>query len=218
MRIPLRALLLATVLGIAASAQGQVNIVNFDFGAVQIACSNGYAYEGPSDSCPYLDPTQNFVASPGFGWMLGWTVARTGAPYVPLAGGAGLTGPNTIFYPPPFNGMPFNQAVFLQNAGSFVWQAVGGFSPGNYVLSFYLGSRYNSTGWFDGNQTVEALVDGVVIGTWALTSDTPFTLQTASFAVSTAGVHTVAFEGITLGDHTAFLSYVVITPTQHHYQ
>lgn len=53
-------------------------------------------------------------------------------------GGARLTGPNGIFYPPPFNGMPFNQAVFLQNAGSFVWQAVGGFNAGSYVLSFYL--------------------------------------------------------------------------------
>jgi len=65
---------------------------------------------------------------------------------------------------------------------------------------------------------VEALVDGVVIGTWALTSDTPFTLQTASFAVSTAGVHTVAFEGMALGDHTAFLSYVVITRAPHRYR
>jgi len=38
--------------------------------------------------------------------------------------GAGLTGPDTVFSPPPFTGLPFNQAVFLQGPGSFIWQAV----------------------------------------------------------------------------------------------
>ena len=91
-------------------------------------------------------------------------------------------------------------------------QAVGGFLAGSYTLSFYLGSRYSS-GQYDGNQTVEALIDGNVIGTWALTSYTPFTLETAPFTVSTGGTHTLEFRGINYGDHTAFLSDVSITQT-----
>ena len=106
---------------------------------------------------------------------------------------------------------PSTQAVFLQNGGSFVWQTVGGFTAGSYILSFYLGSRYDS-GQYDGNQTVVALIDGNVIGTWALTSFTPFTLETVPFTVSTGGTHMLEFMGMNHGDHTAFLSYVTITP------
>ena len=213
MSSPLRAFLLVAILGLVASAQGQVNIVNFDFGAVAIACPNGYAYEGPVLSCPYAGPEQNFNASPGFGWTVGTRIAQCCHPQQSLDGGPGLTGPNTIFYPPPFDGLPFHQAVILQDAYTFVWQAVGGFSPGTYTLSCYLGSRYSSL--YDGNQTVEALIDGQVVGTWALSSFTPFTRETTSFTVTTAGTHALEFRGINHGDHTAFLSYVVITPTGH---
>jgi hypothetical protein len=199
---------LAMVLLFAIVALGQPTIVNFDFGAVRIVCDSGYAYQGAANVCPFGYPTQNFDASPGFGWILGNIVARQLAP-TSLEGGAGLTGPGTEFYPPPFTGLPFNQAVFLQDRGSFVWQAVGGFTAGNYTLSFYLGSRYS---YGDGNQTVVALIDGNVIGTWALTSSTPFTLETAKFTVTTNGSHTLEFMGLNRGDHTAFLSYVTITP------
>ena len=61
---------------------------------------------------------------------------------------------------------------------------------------------------------MEAFIDGQVIGTWALISFTPFTLQTASFSVRTGGTHTLQFRGMNKGDHTAFLSYVVITQTE----
>jgi hypothetical protein len=134
---PLRALLLTAILLIAASAFGQINIVNFDFGAVRIVCNLGYTYEWPvTNNCTgvWNQPHQSFNSSPGFGWILSLTPhALTGA---------GLTGPNTGFDPPPFSGLPFNQAVFLQDAGSSVWQVVDGFSVGNYTLSFYLGSRF----------------------------------------------------------------------------
>ncbi len=207
----LRCFLLSTVILMTVPAAfGDITIVNFDFGAVGIACGYGYTYEFPLGLCPFDNPTQNFNSSPGFGWILGWILARSDKP--DLHGGAGLTGPGTRFDPPSFNGLPFNQAVFLQNGGSFVWQTVGGFTAGSYILSFYLGSRYDS-GQYDGNQTVVALIDGNVIGTWALTSFTPFTLETASFTVSTGGSHTLQFSGMNNGDHTAFLSYVVITPT-----
>lgn len=211
MSIPLRALLLCAILIITANAVGQT-IVNFDFGAVRISCSNGYAYEGAVLSCPYAGPSQNFNAGPGFGWILGTVLAGCCRPQMTLDGGPGLTGPNTIFYPPPFDGLPFNQAVILQDAYTFVWQAVSGFTAGNYTLSFYLGSRYSTL--YDGNQTVQALIDNQVIGTWALSSYAPFTLETVPFTVTTAGTHALEFRGINHGDHTAFVSYAVITPTE----
>ncbi len=96
----------------------------------------------------------------------------------------------------------------MQDIGGFVWQEVGGFTAGTYTLSFYLGSRYE----LDGNQTVVALLDGTPIGTWALTTGTPFTLETVKFTVSTGGSHALEFMGTKPGDHTAFLSYVTIAP------
>jgi len=200
-------LLLLSILLIPASTFAQIDIVNFDFGAVPIACSQGYAYQAQVSGCTYrvIWPMQNFNSTPGFGWSL------SGIPGT-LAGGSGLTGPNTSFLPPPFGGMPFTQALALEGPTSHAWQEVGGFTTGSYTLSFYLGSRYAS-GQFDGNQTVQALIDGNVIGTWALTSYTPFTLQTVTFTVSTDGSHRLEFRGIRHYDSTAFLSYVVITPT-----
>ena len=161
-----RCFLLSTViLMMVPAAFGDPTIVNFNFGAVPIACSNGYAYQGDVLACPYRRPSQNFNSAPGFGWTL-------------LQGQAnGLTGPGTVFFPPSFDGLPFTQAVFLQGQNSSVSQAVGGFLAGRYTLSFYLGSRFIDCCGYDGNQTVEALIDGNVIGTWALTSYTPFTLE-----------------------------------------
>jgi len=75
-----RALLLSAMLILAASAFGQVNIINFDFGAVLVQCGNGYAYQGAVTSCPYGYNTQDFDQSPGFGWILGAVAARQLAP------------------------------------------------------------------------------------------------------------------------------------------
>ena len=75
--------------------------------------------------------------------------------------------------------MPFTQAVFLQGTNNDLSQVISGFSAGtSYTLNFYLGSRF-ATGIEDGNQTVEALLNGVVIGTWALTSFTSFTFESS---------------------------------------
>jgi hypothetical protein len=212
----LKYILLSALVIMASAAVAQPTMVNFDFGAVRIACPSDYAYEGPiswgCQSNPTLNinaPSQNYNANPNFGWTLGSVVAIFGD--IPIQKGAGLTGPGTVFNPPPFNGMPFNQAVFLQSVGSFVWQRVQGFTAGNYTLSFYLGSRYRND-CCDGDQTVQALIDGKVVGIWAMKSYTPFTLETANFTVSTDGSHNLMFEGMNVGDHTAFLSYVTITP------
>ena len=199
-------ILLSLIVLLAPAAFGDPVIANSNFGAVIIACGGGdsfmkYAYQG-SGGCD--NQSQDFNSAPGFGWTLG--------PTDPQWRGSGLTGPDTNFTPPPFTGMPFTQAVFLQGINSSVSQEIDGFLAGSYTLSFYLGSRYAGGGGYDGNQTVEALIDGNMIGSWALTSFTPFTLETAPFTVDTDGSHSLEFMGMNEGDHTAFLSGVSITP------
>jgi hypothetical protein len=196
--------LLLAILIIPAIALGQINIVNFDFGAVPVGCSSwGFTYQGAVLTCNY-PVTQNFNATPGFGWKLGQVAAVSGSPenY-----GSGVTGPNSAFCPPSFEGMPFTQAALLQSIGSFAWQRVGGFTPGSYTLSFYLGGRCDY-----GTQRLEAIIDGNVVGTWTVPTGMPFTLETATFTVSTAGSHILEFMGMNPYDTTAFVSYVVITP------
>ncbi len=200
----IRYLLIWTLMMAVPAAFADPIIVNANFGAVLINCGGGdpfykYAYQG-TDGCN--NQSQDFNSAPGFGWTLGLTHAQYQ--------GSGLTGPDTNFNPPPFDGLPFTQAVFLQQDNSSVSQDISGFAAGSYTLSFYLGSRYHEGGGYDGDQTVEALIDGNVIGTWYLTSFTPFTLRFLTFTVDTGGDHTLEFMGINAGDHTAFLSGVNI--------
>ncbi len=101
----LRCFLLSTViLMVVPAAFGNPTIVNFNFGAVPIACGQGYAYQSPVDHCYGLIwPFQSFNSAPGFGWTL--------SPYATvLCCPSALTGPNTSFLPPPFDGLPFTQA------------------------------------------------------------------------------------------------------------
>lgn len=196
-------LLPSAALAQTSAASSSVTIINPNFSTPTIACATGYAYDGSGD-CSGPDPQQNFNASAGFGWTL--------AVFGSFGGGDGLTAPNTLLYPPSFSGMPFKQAVYLQGANTDLSQVISGFSAGvMYTLRFYLGSRFHGAP-YDGNQTVEALIDGKVIGTWALSSFTPFALKSAPFTVSTNGSHTLEFKGVTAGDHTAFLSGVSISP------
>ncbi len=181
-------LLIWTFVLAAPAALADPVIVNPNFGAVLITCGGNYAYQG-TGGCGNV--AQDFNSAPGFGWTLSTTHDQYWY-------GPGLTGPNTNFNPPPFDGLPFTQAVFLESGSSVsnpsVSQDISGFSPGSYTLSFYLGSRYSGNG-FDGNQTVEALIDGSVIGTWALASFTPFTLESASFTVGGGGDHNFGLHG-----------------------
>jgi len=194
----MKCLLIGILLVAVPAAFAEPIIVNPDFDDVLISCPLNFAYQGTGGCGNWA---QDFNSAPGFGWTLSTTHDQDWF-------GPGLTGPNTNFNPPPFDGLPFTQAVLLQSGNgiiSSVSQDINGFSPGTYTVSFYLGSRYS--GGDDGNQTVEALIDGSVIGTWVLTSFTPFTLQSASFTVDTGGDHTLEFIGINdSGDHTAFLS------------
>jgi hypothetical protein len=211
-RTILRALAVTLSLFIAAavlthSTMEAQTVVNPDFSAVTIQCSNGYAYqaekggncEGPNE------PQQDFNAEPGIGW--------TFRPFSTNISGAGdgITGSNeTAFQPPPFTGLPFSYAALLQGPTSVIGQKINGFvAGGSYVLTFYLGSRY-ANGCCDGNQTVVVTLDNELIGVWSMTSFTPFTVRTAAFKVATGGSHTLAFSGVVAGDHTAFFSNVSI--------
>lgn len=56
------------------------------------------------------------------------------------------------------------------------------------------------------------MMDGNVIGSWDVPLSMPFTLETATFTVSTDGTHALEFMGVNTRDATAFLSYVTIAP------
>jgi hypothetical protein len=194
-------ILTMTLLGTMSFA-GSLNVINPNFSTPTIACATGYAYQGAGGCSGAGVPEQDFNSASGFGWLFGSSGNS----------GNGLTAASTAFNPPSFTGLPFTQAAFLQGTNNAVSQTIGGFAVnGTYSLDFYLGSRYAS-GAYDGNQTVEALLDGNVIGTWALSSSTPFTLESVDFTVSSGGNHTLEFIGTNSGDHTAFLSDVAVTP------
>ena len=200
MSTSLRVFFLSAILLTVVNAFAQINIVNFDFGAVPVGCSGwGFTYTGAQLTCIY-PVTQNYNQTPGFGWTVGWVVDR---------GGAGVTGPGSAFCPPSFDGLPFHQALLLQNAGSFAVQAIGDFTPGRYTLSFYLGGRCGYS-----PQRVAAMIDGHVVGIWDAPVGMPFTLETTTFTVNSGDTHAVEFMGLNPPDSTAFLSYVVITPAE----
>jgi hypothetical protein len=140
-------------LTLSIASADSLTVVNPNFSTVAVQCSDGTAYQSVGGNCETPDFLQQpFNTSVGIGWQFA-AIPRGG-------GGDGLTEPNSTFEPPPFTGLPFSQAILLQGDKARVWQTLVGFIPGvQYTLSFYLGSRYTS-GSYDGNQTVEAIIDG----------------------------------------------------------
>jgi hypothetical protein len=171
-----------------SSAGSPVPVADPNFSSPGIDCNN-YAYQSTTTCGGASYPTQDFSGN----WVFGST-------------GGGLTAAGSAFNPPPF--ALFGQAAFLQGAGASVDQEING-PAGLWKVSFYLGSRYAS-GSYDGNQTVEVLLDGNVVQTYGLSSNMPFTLETVTIPVSIAGTHDLEFLGIADGDHTAFVSDVSI--------
>jgi hypothetical protein len=169
-----------------------ISVTNADFGVPVIVCGLGYAYQATGGNCSGpLVPQQDFNGTSGIGWTF-------------VGGGSGLTRSGTPFNPPDFTGQTFTQAAFLQSSGSSVSQSLTG-SSGVWTVNFYLGSRFNPT--TDGNQTVDVMIDGSLVSSYALLTGTPFTLETVSFA-ETGGAHVLQFLGTASGDHTAFVSGV----------
>jgi hypothetical protein len=198
--------LLAALTLTTASAQ-LLPIINANFANVPVECAVGWAAQSAGGgTCSSYVPQQSFNVTPGMGWKF------NPVPEVAPPPGNGLTDPNTEFDPPPFTGLPFGRAAYLQGAPSGILQTVSGFQAGRfYALRFYLGSRY-AQGGFDGNQTVQITIDGKLIATIGLVSYTPFTLHAVYFNVTSGGTHIVKFAGAASGDHTAFVSGVSIEP------
>jgi hypothetical protein len=174
---------------------GTINVVNGNFSAVPVACGGDYAYQASGGDCT-AGPLQDFNSNPQIGWT--------------FAGGSGLTGPNTAFIPPNFE-FGITQAAFLQDSDSSISQSVSGFVDSEtYTASFYLSSRYNGEP-YDGAQTVEVLIDNVLVDEYTLTSYSPFALTTTDPFTVTGDSHTLTIEGTADGDHTAFVSDVTLT-------
>jgi hypothetical protein len=201
--MPFTRLCIFAAFTISMASAASLTVINPNFDSVGVQCGSGYAYQSyEGGTCSPGFEQQNFNGSIGIGWIF--------ATYPAGSAADGISKPNTSFEPPPFTGVPFSQAAYLQGATSVIDQTIPGFVPGGqYTLSFYLGSRYYS-GSYDGNQTVEVMIDSQVIGTWSLVSYTPFTLETVNFTVATGGSHTLTFAGTATGDHTAFFSGVSI--------
>ncbi len=187
------------LVGRTVRADVSVVVLNPDFSSPVITCSN-YSYQSPvpcGGTSPFY-PTQNYNNDPSFGWTF------------EDPGGNGLTVAGSPFNPPSFAPLsPGSQAVFLQSDVAFVKQTLTG-PAGNWTVNFYLGSRY-AAGSYDGNQTVKVLLDNIVVGTYALSSYTPFTAESTGPVALGAGNHTLEFLGTAPGDHTAFLSDVSVS-------
>ena len=83
--------------------------------------------------------------------------------------------------------------------------------PKPTLSSFDLRSRFNDPP-NDGNQTISALIDNVLIGgQYTLTRDSPFALTTTDPFSVTTGSHTLTLESSADGDHMAFVSDVSVT-------
>jgi hypothetical protein len=64
-------------------------------------CSNGYAYQaGAGGDCAGFSPQQDFDQEAGIGWAFSLLLDGNYGP--------GITGPDTVFMPPPFTGLPFS--------------------------------------------------------------------------------------------------------------
>ena len=120
-------------------------------------------------------------------------------------GASGVAGNGSDFTSANLAAPEGQQVAFLQNQGS-ISQIVNNFTDGNYTIDFQLAQRAN----YGSSQTIQVLVDGVVISTFAATGPGYTKSKTATFAVM-AGPHTVTFRGLnSSGDATAFLDDISI--------
>ncbi len=137
---------------------------------------------------------------------LGYVYNPQGDPWT-FSGTSGVTGNHTGFT----NGSPDapegQQVAFIQNQGA-ISQVVDNWSAGSYAIGFQLAQRAN----FGVSQTIQVLVDGVVVSTFTASSTSYQSAKTAKFKVG-AGAHTILFKGLnTVGDGTDFIDNISITP------
>jgi hypothetical protein len=123
-----------------------------------------------------------------------------------FTGSAGVAGNGSDFTAGNPDAPEGTQVAFVQAYGS-ISQAFT-FAVGSYTVSFLAAQRGNGN---VSSQTLQVLVDGMVVGTF-----TPADVNYASFTTDTftvpAGMHTISFVGVDPDgqDNTAFLDLVTI--------
>ncbi|HEX4591645.1 MAG TPA: hypothetical protein VH120_17035, partial [Gemmataceae bacterium] len=135
----------------------------------------------------------------------GFVYGPTGTPWA-FVGGAGIASNGSPFTSGNPNSPNGSQVLFLQNVGGVSQTAT--FPAGTYTLSLSAAARANG----GGNQRVQVLVDGNIVGTFNVTSKAYTTLTTSSFTLA-AGSHIITIQGTNkLGDNTAFIDQVSVNP------
>jgi hypothetical protein len=129
----------------------------------------------------------------------------TGTPWS-FTGNAGVAANGSAFTGGNANAPQGSQVLFLQQTGSVSQAAT--FADGSYSISFSAAKRMNG----GGNQTIEVLVDGTLVGSFSNLTGTYSTLTTTSFTL-TAGSHVVTLRGTSVGDNTAFIDGITFNNT-----
>jgi Protein of unknown function (DUF642) len=143
---------------------------------------------------------ENAIVAPG-----GFVYAPKGTPWT-FTGGAGVASNGSAFTAGNPAAPQGSQVLFLQGVSGITQVAT--FPAGTYTLSLSAAARANA----GGNQTVQVLVDGSVVGTFAITGKAYSTLTTSSFSLS-AGNHIIAIQGTNkVGDNTALIDQVSVNP------
>ncbi|MDR3618225.1 MAG: RHS repeat-associated core domain-containing protein [Paludisphaera borealis] len=99
------------------------------------------------------------------------------------------------------------KVAFVQKTGS-ISQSIAGWQAGTYTIFFQAAQRGNIAS----NQGVQVKVDGVVVATFTLVG-TAYQSFAATFTISTAASHTIAFVGTSAVDDAAFIDGVSIAAT-----
>lgn len=126
-----------------------------------------------------------------------------------FGGGAGISANGSGFT----SGNPAapqgTQVAFLQGASS-ISQTVS-LAAGQYVLSFSAAQRGN---YQSGTQVIQIEVDGVAVARFQPPAISYTAYQTAAFAISATGNHSITLRGVGTGaDFTAFVDAVAIAAT-----
>jgi hypothetical protein len=100
------------------------------------------------------------------------------------------------------------QVGFIQGNSS-ISQPVN-FAAGSYQISFSAAQSASNT---SGNQSLEVLIDGTMVGTLAITpTNTMYSQYTTAIFTVTSGEHTITFQGTGAGNNTALIDAVAVSP------
>jgi hypothetical protein len=127
----------------------------------------------------------------------------TGTPWA-FTGKAGVASNGSAFTAGNPTAPQGSQVLFLQGAGGV--SQIATFPAGAFTLSLTAAARANG----GGNQTIQVLVDGGVVGTFN-PKGTAYTTLTTNSITLTAGNHIISIRGTnTTGDNSAFVDQVMV--------